>query len=189
MPINLAEKPRTLSKCLIDRLKKAKPDTVKCWQEQRGRGAGKRQALGCANILRSKFGARGARRCGTWISRPYRMPRRPSSTIWPAGSGAASAPGPAAGRSQHLLQLTQRPVTPIRRSEHGAICDNDQPGRDLRALPAHEPVRGQLAADVGRLPRLSGAGGPQCRPRARADHDALGHAATGVGFGSAPIAT
>ena len=47
----------------------------------------------------------------------------------------------------------------------------------IRAVPGHQPIRRQPAADAGRVSRLSGASGAQRRCRARADHDALGHAA------------
>jgi len=53
-----------------------------------------------------------------------------------------------------------------------------KPGRHHRAVPCDEPIRRQPAADARRFSRLSGAGGAQCRHRPRADHDALGHAAS-----------
>jgi hypothetical protein len=59
-----------------------------------------------------------------------------------------------------------------------SLFDHHEPGRDHRAVPRHKPVRRQPAANAGGLSRLSGTGGAQHRQRPRADHDALGHAAT-----------
>ena len=57
-----------------------------------------------------------------------------------------------------------------------------EPSRDHRSLPRYEPIRRQPAADAGSLPRLSSSGGTKRRRRARADHDALGHATAATGL-------
>ena len=62
-----------------------------------------------------------------------------------------------------------------------SLFDHHQPSRHHRSVPRHEQVRRQPAADARRISRLSGPGGTQRRHRARADHDALGHAAAATG--------
>jgi putative SOS response-associated peptidase YedK len=59
-----------------------------------------------------------------------------------------------------------------------SLFDHHQPSRHRRAVPGDEPLRRQPAADARRVSRLSRSGHPKHRQRPRADHDALGHAAT-----------
>src|SRR4051812_13040348 len=84
--------------------------------------------------------------------------------------------GPVFARAE-IPQTARTTQTRIPRNANvQSLFDHDEPGCDHCAVPCHEPLCRQPAADAWRISRLPGSSYPQHRHRSGNDHDALGHA-------------